>query len=66
MPRMNIRPRIPRAAATLSTRYEPRFVNGVHTVFDTERYGHGDALDTRKTACRIADELNEGKRQWAA
>jgi hypothetical protein len=63
---MNIRPRIPRPAATLSTRYEARFVNGVHTVFDRERFGHGDALDSRKAALRIADELNAGNRTWAA
>jgi hypothetical protein len=67
MPRMNIRGRAPRIApALISSRYQARFVNGVHTVFDIDRFGHGPAVGTAKEAGRIADELNQGKRTWAA
>lgn len=66
MPRMQIRGRAPKAPATLSTRYEARFANGTHTVFDHERFGHGPAISTYKEAERVAADLNAGRRQWAA
>ena len=65
MPRMNIKPAV-RRTSTTSSRYERRFVNGVWTIFDRQHFGHGAPLGTRKEADRIASDLNEGKRQWAA
>ena len=67
MPRMMMKGHAPKKAVVgPSTRFEPRFVNGVHTVFDTERFGHGPAIGTAKEAARIASDLNEGKLQWVA
>lgn len=66
MPRMNIKPAMRRPQAATTTRYERRFVNGVWTVFDRQHFGHGAPLGTLKEADRIADDLNEGKRQWVA
>lgn len=67
MPRLQIKGRVPKAVVGLpQSRFEPRFVNGVHTVFDTRNFGHGQPLGTRKEADRVARELNEGKLQWSA
>jgi hypothetical protein len=64
---MNIKtPASRKASALVGNRYEARFVNGVHTVFDTERFGHGVPLGTAKQAAQVADDLNKGKLQWAA
>lgn len=68
MPRMNIKPASTRrvVGTQSSNRYEARFVNGIHTVFDRQHFGHGAPLGTYKEASRISGELNTGKRQWAA
>lgn len=67
MPRMNMKGHAPKKVVVgLASRYEPRFVNGHHTVFDRERFGHGPGLGTAKQAETMARELNEGKRTWSA
>jgi hypothetical protein len=66
MPRMNIKGHAPKKVVVGLTRYEPRFVNGSWTVFDTERFGHGPGIGTHKEAKRVAQDLNEGKLQWSA
>jgi hypothetical protein len=68
MPRMNIKPASTRrvVGTQTSNRYEARFVNGIHTVFDRHHFGHGAAIGTRKEAVRIAGDLNSGKLQWTA
>jgi hypothetical protein len=67
MPRMMMKGHAPKKAVVgPSTRYEHRFVNGVHTVFDRVNIGHGLPLGTAKEAARVASELNQGKLQWTA
>lgn len=44
--------------STLSPRFEPRFVNGVHVVFDTLWYGHDVAYLYRKLAEDAAWRMN--------
>lgn len=66
MPRMNIKPALRRTQSATSQRYERRFVNGVHTVFDRQNFGHGLPLGTQREAERVVADLNSGKRQWTA
>lgn len=66
MPRMNVKTPAPRPQASSTPRYSPRFINGIHTVFDRVNFGHGPGLRTAKDAVRVAGELNEGKLQWRA
>jgi hypothetical protein len=63
MPQLRIKPVVRQQQAT-SPRFEPRFVNGVHTVFNRSTFSHGLPLGTAKEAQRVADELNAGRMQW--
>lgn len=66
MPKIAIRMGQKRPTQPARPRFEARFVNGVHTIFDTVNFGHGNPLGTRKEADRVAAELNSGKRRWTA
>lgn len=66
MPRINVKPVARKSPAANSSRFEARFVNGVHTVFNRDTYSHGPALGTKKQADETAGKLNSGKLKWAA
>jgi hypothetical protein len=67
MPRLQMKTQVGRKTpAANGPRYEARFVNGVHTVFDRHNFGHGQGLGTAKAAEDIADKLNRGVLKWAA
>lgn len=65
MPRMNIRPTMPKAVSQ-QARFVGRWINGHHTVFDRRNFGHGPGIGTAKELDRVVRELNEGKIVWAA
>lgn len=65
MPRLTMKTPTARVQTT-RPRYEPRFVNGQHTVFDRRNFGHGPAVGTARELDRVVRELNEGRRVWSA
>lgn len=65
MPRIRIKPQV-RQPQAARARFERKFVNGVWTIFDHHKFGHGLPIGTVKEAARIERDLNEGRRQWAA
>lgn len=48
-------------AAEQRPRYVPKFINGVHTVFDRHTWSHGRPLNTEKQARAVAADLNTGR-----
>lgn len=47
-----------RPATAAIVRMVPKFINGIHTVFDKVYFDHGPQLPTAKVAAETADMMN--------